>query len=70
MHNLTQGQQKSLKHLQDNDDTTIKPADKGGNIVIMNKDHYKQMCMKILDNQKCYTKISPILINAYNEEFY
>ena len=39
--NLSQEERTALKELMENDDIIIKPADKGGCLVIMNKSFYR-----------------------------
>lgn len=47
---LDQSQLKALSSLKNNPDIVVKPADKGGNIVILNTSQYIEMCEKILKN--------------------
>ncbi|CAH2301746.1 Hypothetical predicted protein, partial [Pelobates cultripes] len=39
-------------------DLIIKPSDKGGNIVLMDKDHYLEMCMEHLRDTQAYQKLT------------
>lgn len=68
--NLTPEQQNALHSLKNNLDITIKGSDKGGNIVLMDNSKYEEMCLKILNNRKCYRKISASLVDGFNQEFY
>lgn len=52
-------QQMTLKSRQSNRNIIIKPADKGGNIVIQNTHQYVAMCEKILTNRTWYEKVEP-----------
>lgn len=36
----------------------IKPSDKGGNLVIMDKSHYELMVFTLLNNREWYRKVS------------
>lgn len=47
-----------LKHLQENRDIIIKPADKGGATVIMNRTDYRKEALRQLSNQKYYQRIN------------
>lgn len=49
--NLSKAEREALKSLADNSTITIKPSDKGGNVVIMNKENFVDMCNKILNNK-------------------
>lgn len=52
--NLTPRQRKALTRLQNNKDIIIKPADKGGNVVVQDLKQYKEICQKILRNTQWY----------------
>ena len=65
--NLSSNQRKALHDLKSNNNIVIKPADKGGSIVIMNKDNYmKETCTQLHDG-RFYQKIdndpTPTLTN-------
>ncbi|KAM5135054.1 LOW QUALITY PROTEIN: NXPE family member 4-like [Mantella aurantiaca] len=68
--NLTSKQSQALSDLQHNSSIVIKPSDKGGNIVIMDKDNYVQMCNKILDNTTWYSQVSLNYVEMVYEKFY
>lgn len=57
--NLNSSLRKALISLQKNSNIVFKPADKGGNIVILDKLQYTHMCLKILDNSEWYEPIEP-----------
>lgn len=67
--NLTFKERKILKTLASNPSITIKPSDKGGNIVILDNDQYIAICNKILSNQQWYF-ISSKKTEKFNREFY
>ena len=55
--NLSSNQRRALHDLKRNNDIVIKPSDKGGSIVIMNKDNYmKETCTHLHDG-RFYQKI-------------
>lgn len=54
--NLDAQEIKAHEQLSSNDQITIKPADKGGNIVILDNEDYTTMCNKILKNQEWYRR--------------
>ena len=56
--NLTNDQRKALKGLANNKSITIKPADKGGALVIMNTKEYEAECMKQLSDTNFYEELS------------
>lgn len=60
----------AIKTLTNQHQLTIKPADKGANIVIMSNIQNKAMCLKILKNKEWYRPIPRSLIERYNKEFY
>jgi hypothetical protein len=49
--------QHALKELQDNHDLIIKEADKGGAIVLMDKDYYEEKIMEMLADKETYKEI-------------
>lgn len=69
-HNLSPKEREALKSLASNSTITIKPSDKGGNIVILDNDQYVAICNNILSNQQWYCKISSSKIEKFNKEFY
>ena len=52
--NITRQQRASIKNLSENNNIVIKEADKGGAVVIMDRDHYKEMAYEILQNREYY----------------
>ena len=56
--NLTAEERKSLQQFRHDDSIVIKPADKGGATVILNKLAYLQEAHRQLSNTRCYTKLS------------
>ncbi|KAM9316803.1 leucine-rich repeat neuronal protein 4 [Gastrophryne carolinensis] len=67
--NFSPAQKQALKELADNPDIVIKPADKGGNTVIMTKEQYEKMCYKILENKEWYQKTSIQKIRTDQDEY-
>lgn len=45
---------RALCELEQDLSIVIKPADKGGNLIIMNHDSYREMCLKILKDPQGY----------------
>lgn len=60
----------AFKNLQSYSHLTIKPANKGGCIVVMDNAHYKQMCLDILNNNVWYKPISFKQADHFMVEFY
>ncbi|CAC5397420.1 unnamed protein product [Mytilus coruscus] len=56
--NLPKAQQKAIKNLQNDESNIIKEADKGGGIVIMDKDHYKEMVLNQIEDGVFYQKLN------------
>lgn len=67
--NLTPALIKAIKSLQNHPELIIKPADKGGNVVVMDVPFYEQMCLDILNNREWYRPISKTLIDHYISEY-
>ena len=57
-YNLKLKERKAIKSLKDNPNIVIKPADKGGAIVIMNKEDYVKECLRQLSDKKHYKKLT------------
>ncbi|XP_078506462.1 uncharacterized protein LOC144765749 [Lissotriton helveticus] len=56
--NLTKSEQMTLKSLSEDHLITIKPADKGGPIVILNTTDYQTECYRQLNNRQAYSPLS------------
>jgi len=79
--NLSHDEQISLNNLKDNKDLIIKPADKGGATVLINRENYIKEAERQLSNEKYYKKltqpiytknipkINTILSNMLNEKY-
>lgn len=65
--NLTPKLRKALKNLQGNKNLVIKPADKGGNIVVQDTKQYKEICLKILRNTQWYGRSNLVAANKAHE---
>ncbi|CAH2222479.1 Hypothetical predicted protein, partial [Pelobates cultripes] len=63
--NLSFGEQKAFKDLSNNKNIVIKPSDKGGNIVIMERETYVDMCLIHLNNSSCYRKLGEDPTSSY-----
>lgn len=61
--NLTLAQKEALRSLQQETRVTIKPSDKGGNLVVMDNSQYESMVMKLLQNFEWYRKIPESHVN-------
>lgn len=68
--NLTVGETKALKDLSTNKNIVIKPADKGGAIVVMDTELYKIEGLRQLENKQYYKEIerplAPLVIPQIN----
>lgn len=53
---MTSELRKAVVALQKTTDIVIKPADKGGNTVVMDHPLYTEMCLKILHNKNWYAE--------------
>lgn len=49
--NINFEQQQAIQQLQKNRDITIKMANKGGNVMVMDTSGYREMCLNILSNR-------------------
>ena len=66
--NLTPGEHKALKELQNIEDIIIKPADKGSAVVVMNKSDYLKEGLKQLSNPFFYQKVKSDLTEKHRLE--
>ena len=56
--NLNKEERTAIENLRNDPTIVIKEADKGGAVVIMDRDHYKRMVMQQLLDEEFYTEIS------------
>ena len=56
--NISKNEEAGINLLKNNNEIIIKEADKGGAVVIMNKNHYKKMVMDHLNDKKTYKKVT------------
>lgn len=68
--NLTPQQADTLSNLKSYAHLTIKEADKGACILVMDNAHYKQMCLDILNNPLGYRPISFEELDTFTVYFY
>ena len=54
---MSDDQRKALIHLSNDKSITIKPADKGGPIVIMDTEIYEMECLKTLSDPNVYEEL-------------
>ena len=75
--NLTESEIDALEKLKSRDDIVIKPADKGGRVVVWNKDHYIEEGLSQLENNEAFYRkmardptkeFNKVIINAVKEE--
>lgn len=58
------------KSLQHHSRLVVKPADKGGNVVVMYVEKYEIMCRHLLKHKEWYRPISKILVDNFIQEQY
>ena len=68
--NLKNVEYKALQSLSDNNEIVIKKADKGSNIVIMNKSDYINEGLTQLSNEKFYKKLKTNPTSSYRERIH
>ena len=54
--NISKNEWEAIKSLRENDSIVINEADKGGAVVVMNKTHYYNIVVKILQDEETYKK--------------
>ena len=57
-HNISLAEKQALEELHNNQDIIIKQADKGGAVIIMNKDFYASKITEMLNNNTTYNEIN------------
>ncbi|CAH2276248.1 Hypothetical predicted protein [Pelobates cultripes] len=67
--NLTKHENKALQSLRKDNRIIIKPADKGGNIVVMNSANYVEMTHKILEDRDTYHILKSDPTNVFLNEY-
>jgi predicted lactoylglutathione lyase len=65
---MTEKQQEALKKLREKSDLVIKPADKGGSIVLMDRVDYETAINKMMEDQKFYSEVKEDLNPGFQEE--
>ena len=58
--NISKHQRAAIKRLSEDNSIVLKEADKGGSVVIMDKDHYKGMSFDILQNNEYYEPLDQV----------
>ncbi|XP_073514025.1 uncharacterized protein [Phyllobates terribilis] len=66
--NLDQEERKALADLKKLPNVVIKPADKGGNLVIWPHHLYEKQANKILDSPNCYQKLTYNPLNQFQSQ--
>ena len=66
--NITKKERLALEDLKNDPEIIIKPADKGGKIVIMNTTDYETECLRQLNNNEVYVETAPIRLKEINKE--
>ncbi|CAJ0947473.1 unnamed protein product, partial [Ranitomeya imitator] len=57
-HNLTREPMAALRNLETDMSRVFKPSDKGGNVVVMDAEKYRDMCLSILNDRTTYTRVA------------
>ena len=71
--NLSKTEQSELSKLINDKTIIIKPADKGGAVVVLSTEHYKTMIMQHLDDTNTYKKLGlniDMKIDKFEKSFY
>ncbi|XP_053571770.1 E3 ubiquitin-protein ligase MARCHF6 [Bombina bombina] len=66
--NLTASEKNALKSLSDNETILIRPSDKGGNVVVLNKKDYIVEARRQLDDKEVYSKLQNNPTKLYKHE--
>ena len=63
--NLTQAEKRALKQLKSDNSVILKPADKGGKLVLQHRDHYQLEALRQLNDREFYKPLSaPIYLQT------
>ena len=65
--NISKNEWEAIKSLKENDSIVIKEADKGGAVVVMNKTHYYNIVVKILQDEETYKKPMTIVTKKFSK---
>lgn len=68
--NLSKSERTALKDLMSNPEIIIKSTDKGGSLVIHNKDDYLEEAYRILSDSQYYNKINTEPSAIYSAEYH
>lgn len=68
--NLTSTQRQAISRIHNHPDVIVKPADKGGNIVLLTRSFYEAMCIRILSNKDWYKRILHLLLYPIRTNFW
>uniref|UniRef100_A0A8C5WH29 Reverse transcriptase domain-containing protein n=1 Tax=Leptobrachium leishanense TaxID=445787 RepID=A0A8C5WH29_9ANUR len=66
--NLSRNERTALRELKNEKSIEIKASDKGGNIVIMSKSKYRDMCLQIINDPEGYTLLTFNPTDKYLQE--
>ncbi|KAL9952017.1 hypothetical protein ACROYT_G039216 [Oculina patagonica] len=66
--NLSKEEQDALKSLHNRTDIVIEPADKGGAVVVWDRDLYQEEAMKQLSDERFYQQIDQEIVEAQHKE--
>ncbi|KAM4038358.1 uncharacterized protein ACNLHF_016669 [Anomaloglossus baeobatrachus] len=55
--NVAEDDRDAITNLEQNNNIVIKPSDKGGNIVLLDRETYVQMCAQLLRDQRAYERL-------------
>ena len=69
-HNLTKNKKQALTELKSNGKITIKPADKGSAVIIMNTTDYIAEATRQLSDPKFYKQVGTDLTDTHNDYVY
>ncbi|XP_053575130.1 uncharacterized protein LOC128664315 [Bombina bombina] len=68
--NLTHKERLALQKLENNANITIRPSDKGGNVVVLNTDDYVTEAIRQLSDNEVYIKLKENPTSSYRKELF